>query len=144
MADTSAFIIRDFIKEDYDQVLILWKETGLGGKERGDDLEVIQRCNDHGGKMFVLTQKDSGKILGTSWMTFDGRRMLLHHFSIKPEFQHKGLGKFLAEESIKYLRKKGFQIKLEVHKSNQKAISLYKKLGFQILGDYEVYIIRNP
>jgi ribosomal-protein-alanine N-acetyltransferase len=141
---TADFLIREFKNDDYEQLLILWKETGLGGAERGDNLKVIQRCNNQGGKLFVLIKKDTDIIVGTSWITFDGRRMLLHHFGIKPEFQQRGLGKYLAMETMNFLRKKGFQIKLEVQRNNIKAISLYEKLGFQILGDYEVYIIRNP
>ncbi len=34
-------------------------------------------------------------------------------------------------------------VKLEVHRSNKRAIELYKKAGFSYLGDYDVYIIRD-
>jgi ribosomal protein S18 acetylase RimI-like enzyme len=49
----------------------------------------------------------------------------------------------LLDESLKFVKKKGFQVKLEVQKTNTKAINLYKKAGFEYLGDYDVYIIRN-
>ena len=47
------------------------------------------------------------------------------------------------DESLRFVRKKGCQVKLEVHISNLKAVSLYKKAGFTRLGDYDVYIIRD-
>ena len=44
---------------------------------------------------------------------------------------------------MRFIREKGFQVKLEVHVTNLKAINLYKKYGFEYLGDYKVYIIRD-
>lgn len=76
-------------------------------------------------------------------MTFDGRRIHLHHFGILPEFQGNRLSKILIKKSFDFVKKKGYQVKLEVHKTNKRAINLYKKSGFQSLGDYEIYIIRD-
>ena len=62
---------------------------------------------------------------------------------VKPKFQNQGLGKRLTKESLKFAKGKGYQIKLEVHQTNKKAIEIYKNLGFTYLGDYDVYIIRD-
>ena len=43
-----------------------------------------------------------------------------------------------------YAHELDMQIKLEVHRSNHIAKALYKKYSFKYLGDYEIYIIRNP
>ena len=138
------YIIRDYRKEDYKQVLSIWESTGMEGKERGDDEQVIERSIQMGGKLLILEKKSGGEIIGTSWMTYNGRRIYLHHFGIKPEFQRKGLGYNLGLEAIKIAQKKNCQIKLEVHKSNLAGIKLYKKLGFDFLGDYQVLIMRDP
>jgi ribosomal protein S18 acetylase RimI-like enzyme len=82
-------------------------------------------------------------VVGTSWLTNDGRRLYLHHFAIDPEFQGGGLSKPLLRESLKIAREIGLQVKLEVHQDNERAINFYKKAGFQRLGDYDVYIIRD-
>jgi ribosomal protein S18 acetylase RimI-like enzyme len=76
-------------------------------------------------------------------MTFDGRRIHLHHFGVHPDYQRQGIGLALAKQSLLFAKQKGYQIKLEVHKDNQKAINLYTKLGFTYLGDYDIYIIRR-
>jgi ribosomal protein S18 acetylase RimI-like enzyme len=96
-----------------------------------------------GGRMLILEEKKSAKICGTSWMTFDGRRIHLHHFGILPDYQGKGLANILLEESMKFVKSMGYQVKLEVLNSNIKAINLYKKFGFTRLGDYDVYIFRD-
>lgn len=139
----SQFSIRQYKSGDYQSILDLWIATDLGRPERGDNEKIIEESIKMGGSLQVMEEKDSGKIIGTSWMTFDGRRIHLHHFGILPEYQGKGLSKILLEESLKFVKKKGYQVKIEVHRDNLRAIRLYKKAGFEYLGDYDVYIIRN-
>jgi len=135
-------IIRDYHQTDYPGVVMLWEETGLGGAFRGDNDTVIDQSITLGGKMLIASTED-GFVAGTSWMTFDGRRIHLHHFGISPKYQRQGIGRQLALASIAFAKEKGCQIKLEVHRDNVAAISLYKSLGFEYLGDYDVYIIRE-
>jgi ribosomal protein S18 acetylase RimI-like enzyme len=137
------FIIREYREGDYDGIVQFWDMTGMGSPERGDNREIIENTIRLGGSLLVLEEKGTGKISGTSWMTFDGRRILLHHFGILPEFQGNGLSKILLKESLQYVKRKGFQVKLEVHSTNYKAINLYRKFGFKHLGKYNVYIIRD-
>lgn len=136
-------ITRDYTGEDYPQLLKLWKETGIGNPERGDNEKVIRNCLKIGGKLFVMEDTDRGILVGTCWITFDGRRMHLHHFAIKPEYQGKKLGVRLGNEVLEYLKKAGHQVKLEVHKDNLIAKKLYKKLGFFAYTNYDIFMIRN-
>jgi len=135
-------IIRDYIPHDYIQINELWEQTSLGGAHRGDNQQIIEQSLEIGGKLLVAVLPN-GEVIGTSWMTFDGRRIHLHHFGVKRNFQRKGIGHQLTIESLRFAKQKGFQIKLEVHKDNHAAIALYKKHGFIYLGDYDVYIIRD-
>lgn len=135
-------IIRDFKASDYEDLSELWILTDLGNPQRGDNIDIILHSIQLGGKMLIV-ENELGKVIGTSWMTFDGRRIHLHHFGIHPDYQRKGIGFQLAKESLRFVKSKGYQVKLEVHKNNQAAIELYKKLGFNYLGDYDVYIIRD-
>ncbi|MBC8343735.1 MAG: GNAT family N-acetyltransferase [Bacteroidetes bacterium] len=133
--------IRDYQTTDYDQLQSLWEITRMGGKFRGDNKEIIENTIKSGGKLIVLLQDD--KLIGSSWITNDARRLYLHHFGILPAYQGRGFSKMLLDESLKFARKTGLQIKLEVHKNNEIALKLYKKEGFKYLGDYLVYIIRE-
>ena len=139
----SNFIIRDYVPCDYEDVIKLWLDIGLGNSQRGDNAEVIAQTLASGGRLFVLANKNNDEILGTSWLTNDKRRLYLHHFGIKKEYQGKGLSKQLMETSLKFAVDCGLQIKIEVHKENLVALNLYKKYGFKYLGDYDVYIVRN-
>jgi ribosomal protein S18 acetylase RimI-like enzyme len=136
-------IIRDYHDRDYDDIVNFWQLTDMGNPERGDSKETIERTLKLGGKLLVMESKSAGQICGTAWMTYDGRRILLHHFGILPEYQGKGLSKILLKKSLQFVKKIGTQVKLEVHSTNLKAINLYKKFGFAHLGEYNVYIIRD-
>lgn len=136
-------IIRDYCSSDFPAVEEIWMATGMGGTNRGDGPGVINRTLACGGKMLIMEEKSTGKIIGTSWLTSDARRIYLHHFGIHPNYQGRGLSHLLAEASIRYAKESGLQIKLEVHRDNVKAAELYKKHGFGYLGDYHVYIIRS-
>ena len=135
--------IRDYISSDYLQVEALWEVTGMGGKARGDDEVIIEKCKNAGAKLIILEDVAKGLVIGTSWLTHDSRRIYLHHFGILPEYQGRGLSHLLLKESLEFAVKEGMQIKLEVHENNEIAINLYKKAGFGYLGDYDVYIIRD-
>jgi len=137
------FPIREFREEDYDEIVSFWEHTDLGNPQRGDSLNTIKRTIEVGGCLLVMQNNATGKICGTSWLTTDGRRTMIHHFGILPEFQGNGLSKVLLEKTLRIVKEKGHQVKLEVHSTNIKAINLYKKYGFVHLGEYNVYIIRD-
>ena len=135
---------RDYRPFDFPQVEALWKETGIYAVERGDTNETIIHCNAQGGKFLVMEESATRRVIGTSWLTFDGRRVHLHHFAISPSLQGKGLGRALALESLKYAHQKECPLKLEVHHANHQAINLYKSLGFVVFEDYDVFMILDP
>jgi [ribosomal protein S18]-alanine N-acetyltransferase len=139
------FILRDYRPGDFGAVAEVWAETGMGSPVRGDTADVVARTlSIPGARLILLEHRPEAVIVGTSWITCDGRRLFLHHFGIRPSFQGRGLSKILLRETLAHARAAGLQIKLEVHRSNRRAIELYRNGGFEALGEYDVYIIRDP
>ncbi len=141
MKENNRIIYRDYLPEDFDEIMNLWKLTGMGGEERSDDNEVIMRTINAGGNLTLMIKND--KIIGTFWLTHDNRRTFLHHFGIHPDFQGQGLSKILMDKCIKEIKKIGYQVKLEVHKENTIAINLYRKYKFIDFSDYELMMLRK-
>jgi len=137
-------IIRDYKPDDFPMVAELWKETGIFAEERRDAPGLILDCNRQGGKFIVLEDPGTGRIAGTSWLTFDGRRIYLHHFAVAPYLQGKGFGRRLAVESLRYAHEKGFPVKLEVHRENLPAVNLYRSMGFENFREYEIFRKLDP
>ncbi len=136
-------IFRDYVSGDFEPLNDLWNELDMGSPERGDSSKIILETIEMGGKLIVVEEPETGRIIGSSWMTFDGRRIYLHHFGIIPAFQRQGLGTRLAYQSLAFIKEKGYQVKLEVHKENLAAKSLYEKLGFFAFTDYDIYMMRK-
>jgi len=113
----------------------------MGGAYRGDDEATIARTLAQGGQFLIL--EADGQVAGTSWLTDDGRRIYLHHFGILPAYQGRGWSHPLLEASLAWVKSKGMQVKLEVHRENHRALRLYRKRGFEPLGGYDVLIIRS-
>ena len=133
-------LIRDYQIRDFPQVEDLWKETGIFREDRGDTPEIIEECNARGGKLLVMVDPVNQLIFATSWLSYDGRRLLMHHFAVSPPYQNKGYGRTLALESLAFAKEKGIPVKIEVHKDNSSALVLYQGLGFEPLEGYGVYI----
>ena len=81
------FTIRDYQSEDFSAVMKLWQETGLNTPGRGDNENIIERTISVGGKLLIMLDEKKKNIIGTSWLTSDGRRLYLHHFGIQPKYQ---------------------------------------------------------
>lgn len=137
------FFVRDYWAADYPHVAEIWERTGMSTPGRGDTAAVIETTLRNCGRLLVLVDRDKDTVIGTSWLTHDGRRLYLHHFAIDPDYQGQRLSRLLLRSSLKIAREAGLQVKLEVHRDNFKAIDLYRKAGFQRLGDYDVMIIRD-
>lgn len=135
-------IFRDYKPSDYPQLIKLWEELDLSNAERDDTQVIVEQTISMGAKVLLLSDPEN-KLIGSSWMTFDGRRMLMHHFGIRKSHQGMGYGTLLAQESLKYIKEKGYQVKLEVQKDNLAAKHLYEKLGFFAFTDYDIYMIRD-
>jgi len=138
-----AFFVRDYWAADYPHVADIWERSGISTPGRGDSAEVIENTLRRNGRLLVLVERDKDLVVGTSWLTNDGRRVYLHHFAVDPGYQGQGLSKPLLKASLRIAREIGLQVKLEVHRDNHKALDLYRNAGFKRLGDYDVLIIRD-
>lgn len=134
---------RDYQAEDWAAVNALWVATGMANDVRGDSAAVIERTLDQGGRLLILEEEGGGPIAGSVWLTQDGRRAYMHHFGIRPDLQGQGLGRRLLAEALEAVRATGLQVKLEVHRDNERAQNLYRRRGFTGLGDLDVLILRE-
>jgi len=95
----------------------------------------IRSVHEGGGvQLFVLTPDDT--LVGWCDVVRHRRAGLEHSgvlgMALLPEYRGKGIGRTLAERTIRAAAAKGIErIELEVFASNQRAIRLYERLGFQ-------------
>jgi ribosomal-protein-alanine N-acetyltransferase len=94
-------------------------------------------------QLFVATLDDETVVafLGY-WLIAD--EVHISTFAVHPEFRMHGIGEDLLKRAMSVAHEKGAQIAtLEVRESNVAAISLYEKLGFEVVGSRDGYYRDN-
>lgn len=110
-----------------------WRETTFLG-------EINDR---HFSFPWVIIHKVEKKIIGyiIFWHIKEG--VQISNIAIHPDFRRMGIGETVLRQVMDQVRRKGEKfVTLEVRPSNRAALSLYQKLGFEILAimkDYYSY-----
>jgi len=82
---------------------------------------------------FTLLKEE--EVIGYIIYSGGADEMVILNFAVRPDFQGKGLGKYLLTETMRMLYDRGIRnFYLDVRMSNFKAQSLYKKVGFEEIG----------
>ena len=97
-----------FEPKDFKEATILWSkdegiQLGLGDSYQKFENFLLRNPDTN----FIATLDD--KIIGTIQCGHDGRRALIYHLYVAPEFRRKGIAKKLLEKSIEGLAKNGIE-----------------------------------
>ena len=90
------------------------------------------------------TSGEDGKILGylICWMVADEVHVL--DVAVDPDARRQGVGRRLLEDCAEQARENGSgSISLEVRRKNEGARSLYRSLGFEIIGERPRYYVAD-
>lgn len=146
-------IIRNPRIEDAEDLIEYMKivdcETKFLAREAGEfsltvdqEKDFINKATSNGNLFFLVCEIDNEIVancsvgIGNSNMRFRHRASI--GLSVKKKYWNFGIGKLLMQESIDWCKlNKIEQLELEVVTQNDRAISLYKKFGFQIQGTKE-------
>lgn len=92
----------------------------------------------------VVVRKPSDKVIGYIIYWHIREDVQVNNIAVHPDFRGKGIGEALMRHVIEKVRRNGATfMTLEVRLSNAAAVTLYKKLGFDILGTRKNYYT-NP
>lgn len=87
-----------------------------------------------------MVVEEDARILAyaTYWITFEKGQLV--RIGVDPDHRHQGLGAHLLEECLEKAAREGCELfSLDVRKSNQDALSLYKHAGFVVLHEAAKY-----
>lgn len=129
--------IRQFTVDDYEAVYALWKSLvpaiSLRPSDRREEIEKkLARDPD----LFLVAEED-GRVVGVIMGAWDGRRGWLYHLAVAPDYQDRGIGTALLAQVEERLRAKGcLKVNLLVHRDNEGARRLYKRLGYEEMAPF--------
>ncbi len=83
----------------------------------------------------VVVQRPGERVVGYIIFWQIGEDVQVNNIAVHPDLRGKGIGEALMRYAIAKVRERGATfMTLEVRVSNAAAVTLYKKLGFEVLG----------
>jgi len=122
---------REFRIEDYDSAVELWRRVEGVEVAEGDSKEEIARHILRNPGVSRVAE-EGAKIVGAVLCGHDGRRGLIYHLAIEPEYRHQAVGKRLVEECLNALRESGIKrALLLVAKDNASGRAFWHRCGWE-------------
>jgi ribosomal protein S18 acetylase RimI-like enzyme len=140
------YSIRSFNINDYDDVISLWKESGLPFKPKGRDRKKkIKNELDSDSAIFLVAEIDND-IIGVVFGTHDGRKGWINRLAVHPNYRNNGIAKSLIDELEKQLLGRGIEIMTcLIEGANKVSHNIFIKLGFKHWNEISYYSKRmNP
>ena len=125
------FQIRSYRKSDNNEIIELWKECNLIVPWNDPQHDINRKLTVQPELFLIGIYED--KIIATAMAGYEGHRGWVNYLSVKPEYQHRGIGKKMMEAAEQSLLKMGCpKLQVQVRTTNSDVIEFYRKLGYKI------------
>lgn len=98
--------------------------------------DLLANCAVHA----LAADDDAGSLIGYGLCALAADEAEILNLAVAPRARAQGAGRALLESLLEWLRARGARtVFLEVRRSNQTAIALYRRFGFRLLGTRRGY-----
>ena len=129
------YSIKQVTIEDYDAIYELWNSTEQSRRALNpvdDSREGIERYLKRNPNTCFAAVAD-GKIIGVILTGHDGRRAIIHHLCVHPEYRRHGIAGMLLGKAEEALRAEGItKIFGLVFKDNEAANAFWENQGYTL------------
>jgi len=126
---------REFIIDDYDKAVALWRMVEGVEVAEGDSKEEIRAYLLRNPGLSRVAE-ENGTMVGAVLCGHDGRRGLIYHLAVAPASHGKGIGKLLVRECLTHLRATGIvRALILVAGDNAGAHSFWLRIGWEDVTD---------
>ena len=121
--------------EDYEQAYALWLECGNGLNDKDDSVEGIAKyLKRNPTTSFVATCDE--KVVGVLLCGHDGRRGIIQHACVSPDYRRLGIGQKLVSLGLDALNAEGItKVLLVAFKKNEGGNAFWESQGFTLRED---------
>lgn len=121
--------------EDYEQAYDLWILCGNGLNNKDDSREGIDRyLKRNPTTSFVAVSEE--KVVGVILCGHDGRRGIIQHACVSPEYRRFGIGSKLVDLALEALKAEGInKVLLVAFKKNEGGNKFWESQGFTLRED---------
>ena len=127
--------IRQVVMDDYDAIFELWNSTEQSRRALNpvdDSREGIERYLKRNPNT-CFAAVDSEQIIGVILTGHDGRRGIIHHMCVHPDYRRMGIAARLVSEAEEALKKEGIQKVFGlVFTDNEAANAFWERQGYSL------------
>lgn len=121
--------------EDYEQAYALWILCGNGLNDKDDSRDGIEKYLKRNPTTSFVAVCDE-KIVGVLLCGHDGRRGIIQHACVSPDFRRFGIGRKLVELGLDALKDEGItKVLLVAFKKNEGGNAFWESQGFTLRED---------
>jgi ribosomal protein S18 acetylase RimI-like enzyme len=125
-------IIRPFDMEDYERVIILWRDAGLTVRPQGRDSAEKIRRQINNGTSILLVGEINKEIAGTVLGTQDGRKGWINRLAVVPGYRRLKIASRLVKELEGRFDQMGLEITAcLIETDNKISQEFFKGLGYE-------------
>ena len=129
------YAIRPVTVDDYDAIYALWNSTEQSRRALNpvdDSREGIGRYLKRNPDTCFAAVAE-GRIVGVILTGHDGRRGIIHHMCVHPDYRRRGIAGRLVSEAEKALKKEGIQKVFGlVFRDNEAANAFWEQQGYSL------------
>ena len=129
------YIIRKVSIEDYGAIYELWNSTEQSRRALNpvdDSREGIARYLKRNPDTCFAAEKE-GRVIGVILTGHDGRRAIIHHLCVHPDYRRMGIAACLVSRAEEALKKEGIsKIFGLVFKDNEAANAFWEEQGYSL------------
>lgn len=130
-----SFLIREFLPDDIEKAVDLWRVTPGIGLSSADEPQRIQTYLERNPGLSFTAWKDA-VMVGAVLCGHDGRRGFLHHLVVHPDYRRQGLGHLLVESCHSALRNIGIErVHIFVYHDNHAALEFWQDENYYLRHD---------
>lgn len=120
---------------DYQQCYNLWLKCGNGLNDKDDSLEGIDKYLKRNSSTSFVATCDK-KLVGVILCGHDGRRGIIQHACVSPDYRRLGIGKKLVELALDSLKAEDInKVLLVAFKKNEGGNRFWESMGFTLRED---------
>ena len=121
--------------DDYEAAYDMWIKCGNGLNDKDDSREGILKYLKRNPDTSYVAEL-ANKVVGVILCGHDGRRGIIQHACVSPDYRRRGIGKELVNLALDALKKEGInKVLLVAFKKNEDGNAFWESQGFTLRED---------
>ncbi|MFD1772632.1 GNAT family N-acetyltransferase [Paenibacillus rhizophilus] len=120
-----------------------WDETYPNAEIIKEDIErgTLYVCEENGAAagILVMDENQAEPYAEIEWVEKEGPHLVMHRLAVHPQIQGKGIARRLISFAENFAADHGYKsIRMDTYAQNAKALELYRRLGYEIRGQFRL------